>query len=248
MSAKFEIVSARTVENKDGQKKHVAYTILIRKDGSNDAYPVVIERRYTDFLELYRSLRQNYPPLTSQISFPRKVLLGNFAPDVIKSRSCSFESLLKIISSNERLRDSAGLKVFLTGQEEKQAKKCLESKRYNQARPLLENIFRLLSKIHTDRHPSVIIALCRLTACCNADPTALIEAEKYAELALKRFDGISDVDLLCYYVPLLQLCTHLWWALGRDKEVLESRLNTLKRHGHRVDGYPTLLESMLNFE
>lgn len=248
MCAKFEIVSARTVEGKDGQKKHVAYTILIRKDGTNDIYPIVIERRYTDFLELFKTLRQDYPRLTSQFSFPRKVILGNFAQDVIKARSISFEYFLKIVSLNERLRESLGLKSFLTGQEEKQAKKCLELKRYGQARPLLENIFRLLSKIHTDRHPSVIVALCRLIACCNADPTALVEAEKYAELALKRFDGVSDVDLLCYYVPLLQLCVHLWWALGRDKEGLESRLSTLKRHGHKVDGCPTLLESMMNLE
>lgn len=248
MCAKFEIVSARTVENKDGQKKHVAYTVLIRKDGPNDTYPVVIERRYTDFLELYKTLRQDYPHLTSQFSFPRKVIIGNFAPDVIKARSISFEYFLKLIASNERLRESLSLQSFLTGQEEKQAKKWLQSKRYSQARPLLENIFRLLSKIHTDRHPSVIIALCRLIACCNADPTALVEAEKYAELALKRFDGISDIDLLCYYVPLLQLCVHLWWALGRDKEALESRLSTLKCHGHKVDGCPALLESMMNVE
>lgn len=173
---------------------------------------------------------------------------GNFAPEVIKSRSCSFENFLRVIADNEKLRDSTSLQYFLIGQEEKQARKWLGNKRYSQARPVLENIFRLLNKIHTDRHPSVIIALCRLTACCNADPTALVDAEKYAELALRRFDGVSDVDLLYYYVPLLQLCVHLWWTLGRDKEALESRLFNLKLHGHRVDGCPALLDSMLSFE
>lgn len=77
MAAKFEVVSARTVHHKDGQKKYVAYRILIQKDGiRSDANPVIIERRYNDFLELYKTLRRNYPPLTVGITFPRKVILG----------------------------------------------------------------------------------------------------------------------------------------------------------------------------
>lgn len=164
---------------------------------------------------------------------------------MIKTRSYSFETFLRIVAENEKLRDSESLNLFLIGEEERKAQRCLESKQYSQAKPLLENIFRLLNKIHTDRHPSVITALCRLTACCNADPNSLGEAEKYAELALRRFDGISDVDLLQYYVPLLQLCVRLWCTIGRDKEALEGRLSTLKLHGHRVDGCPPLLEAML---
>ncbi|KAL0274044.1 UNVERIFIED_CONTAM: hypothetical protein PYX00_006570 [Menopon gallinae] len=249
MCTRFEVVSARTIDGKDGYKRHVAYTILIRKEGADDdPVPVVIERRYTDFLELYKALGQDHPALTSHIYFPRKVILGNFTADLIKLRSHSFQNFLKVVAGNEKLRESPGLKLFLTGHEEKQARKWLEAKSYGQAKPILENIFRLLSKVHTDRHPSVMIALCRLTACCSADPSSLVDAEKYAELALRRFEGVSDIDLLCYYVPLLQLCINLWWVLGRDKEALESRLSTLKRHGHRVDGCTPLLESMLSVD
>ena len=82
-----------------------------------------------------------------------------------------------------------------------------------QAAPLLENAFRLLNKLYTDRHPFVIIALCRLVACCAADTTEIRvggRAEKFAELALRRFEAVSDTDLLQFYVPLLQLCVHLW--------------------------------------
>lgn len=77
MCTKFEVVSARTIDGKDGYKRHVAYTILVRKDeGDDDPVPVVIERRYTDFLQLYKALGQDHPTLTSHIYFPRKVILG----------------------------------------------------------------------------------------------------------------------------------------------------------------------------
>lgn len=117
-----------------------------------------------------------------------------------------------------------------------------------QAAPLLENAFRLLNKLHTDRHPLVITALCRLVACCAADAHESCvggRAEKFAELALRRFEAVSDADLLKYYVPLLQLCVHLWWSLGKDKQPLVSRLEDLKMRGIRVDGLPSLLDAML---
>lgn len=144
--------------------------------------------------------------------------------------------------------DSVSFKKFLIGNDEKLAKKYLEAKKYWLAKPILEKNFWILNKIHTERHPAVIVALCRLAACCTADPTSLEEASKYAELALKRYDGISDVDLLYYYVPLLQMCCSLRRATGRDNETLESKLNSLKQRGHKVDGCPSLLESMLSIE
>lgn len=112
----------------------------------------------------------------------------------------------------------------------------------------MENAFRLLNKLYTDRHPYVIIALCRLVACCAADSHESRSggrAEKFAELALRRFEAVSDADLLRFYIPLLQLCVHLWWSLGKDKQPIMNRLEDLKLRGIRVDGLPSLLEAML---
>ncbi|KAK6622681.1 hypothetical protein RUM43_008523 [Polyplax serrata] len=248
MWTKFDIVSARTVDTKDGQK-YVVYSIKIYQEGGScDSQAIFVERRYTDFLELYNNLRQGYPMLTARISFPRKVLIGNFSSELIQSRVVSLENFLKVIAENVTLLDSVGFKSFLLGQDEVMAKRLLEAKKYSQAKPLLERNFKILNKIHTERHPTVIVALCRLAACCTADPTSLEDAAKYAELALRRFDGISDVDLLYYYVPLLQMCNHLWHVSGRNPETLELRLTNLRQRGHKVDGCPTLLESMLTVE
>ncbi|XP_067007297.2 sorting nexin-21 [Anabrus simplex] len=241
---KFEVVSARTVDQ-ENEKKHVAYTIMVRKDGAVlDPNPAVIERRYTDFLELYESLRREFPQLMAGVGFPKKVLLGNFAPGVISQRSASFESLLEYAASEQRLRDSPFLTEFLQGREQREARRWMEAERYDQAVPLLENNFRLLNKLHTDRHPAVMMALCRLVACSHADPTATA-SERYADLALCRYEAVSDADLLQFYVPLLQLCVRLWWTLGRDKRPLEARLSDLKRRGIKVDGCPSLLDALM---
>ncbi|KAK3915139.1 Sorting nexin-21 [Frankliniella fusca] len=247
-TVKFEIVSVRIVEE-TGQKKHVAYTINIRKDGETpDPHPAVIERRYSDFLDLFLGLRKEFPSLMSNVSFPRKVLIGNFGSVVIESRQKGFETLLKHATRNEKLNQSSTLAAFLQNAEQQEAQTWMIQQRYDLAVPLLENAFRLLNKLYTDRHPHVIIALCRLVACCAADTKESRpggRAEKFAELALRRFEAVSDADLLKYYIPLLQLSAHLWWTLGKDKQPLTNRLDDLKLRGIQVDGLPTLLEAML---
>ncbi|GLG95855.1 Uncharacterized protein GBIM_02735 [Gryllus bimaculatus] len=241
---KFEVVSARTVDL-ENEKKHVAYTVMVRKDGAvQDPHPAVIERRYTDFLELYESLKREFPTLMNNVTFPKKVILGNFAPGVISERSAGFEGLLEHAVREQKLRESSSLTEFLQGREQREARRWMETQRYDQAVPLLENSFRLLNKIHTDRHPAVMLALCQLVACSHADPTSATP-ERFADLALHRFEAVSDVDLLQFYVPLLQLCVRLWWTLGRDKRPLEARLNDLKRRGHKVDGCLSLLEAVM---
>ncbi|KAE8737854.1 hypothetical protein FOCC_FOCC016684 [Frankliniella occidentalis] len=251
-TVKFEIVSVRIVRIEAGQKKHVAYTISIRKDGETpDPHPAVIERRYSDFLDLFLALRKEFPTLMSNVSFPRKVLIGNFGPVVIESRQKGFEMLLKHTTKNEKLSQSANLAAFLQNAEQQEAQAWMIQQRYDLAIPLLENAFRLLNKLYTDRHPYVIIALCRLVACCVADTKESHlggRAEKFAELALRRFEAVSDADLLKYYIPLLQLCVHLWWTLGKDKQPLTNRLEDLKLRGIQVDGLPTLLEAMLEIK
>ncbi|XP_021925072.1 sorting nexin-21 isoform X3 [Zootermopsis nevadensis] len=241
---KFEVVSARTVDQ-NNEKKHVAYTVMVRKDGIQpDPNPAVIERRYSDFLELYESLRHEFPSLMTHLTFPKKVLLGNFAPGVISERSAGFEALLEHIITEEKLRESSCLTSFLQGREQREARQWMVAQRYDQAIPLLENSFRLLNKLYTDRHPVVMLTLCRLVASCNADPTTT-SAERFADLALRRYEAVSDADLLQFYVPLLQLCVRLWWSLGRDKRLLEARLEDLKRRGIKVDGCPTLLDALM---
>lgn len=74
---KVEIVSSRIVEGAESNKKFVAYMLQVRQQHSgttvNDKDPANVERRYTQFLDLYNGLKRDHPALLSSITFPRKV-------------------------------------------------------------------------------------------------------------------------------------------------------------------------------
>lgn len=76
---KFEIVSSRTVEGPESDKKFVAYMLQVRQDNKEsrlfDPDPANVERRYTHFLDLYNGLKKDHAGLLSGIVFPRKVHL-----------------------------------------------------------------------------------------------------------------------------------------------------------------------------
>lgn len=87
----------------------------------------------------------------------------------------------------------------------------------------------------------MILALCRLLACCFAS-NEVQNSQKWADLALYRFEGVSDSDLLELYVPLLQTCLKIWEQNGRNKEYIEEKLKKLQRDGVKVNECGTLIE------
>ncbi|RZF35937.1 hypothetical protein LSTR_LSTR008507 [Laodelphax striatellus] len=240
---KFDVVSSRIID-KDVDRKHVAYTIVVTNDSNEpDRNPCVIERRYTDFLELYSQLRHTFPNHFSSFIFPRKLFIGNFSPDSITTRRLAFESLLNLIVKQQVLKESSYFISFLQNRELLEAKEWIQSSRFDQAIPLVENSFRLLNKLHTDRHPAVLSCLCLLVACCDAYNHNC--ATSFAELALHRYEAVSDVDLLQFYVPLLNLCLQRYEDTARERAYVEERLASMKRRGINVAGHPTLLNIVM---
>lgn len=77
LNLKFEIVSSRTVDGVDKEKKFVAYMVQARQSKIIDPEPANVERRYTHFLDLYNGLKKEYPSLMNKITFPRKVSIIN---------------------------------------------------------------------------------------------------------------------------------------------------------------------------
>ena len=58
--------------------------------GRNSSEIGEIERRYSDFLTLYSTLRHDFPQLLANIPFPKKALMGNFTTEVIEARCHGF--------------------------------------------------------------------------------------------------------------------------------------------------------------
>lgn len=250
---KFEIVSSRTVEAVEKEKKFVAYMLQIRQDSTEsriiDPDPANVERRYTHFLDLYNGLKKEHPSLISNTSFPRKIVVGNFDPNLISTRCAAFESLLNLIASESRLRDAPAAIAFFQNVELKDARKLIDEEKFDQALSILETSFKLLNKVYTDRSRVVLSVLCRIVACAGSSGGALAgPVEKWAQLALRRYEAVSDSDLLLIYIPLLHTCISIWETLGRDKSQLVEELNALRRKGMKVDSVPSLMEAVDNLD
>ncbi|XP_060517274.1 sorting nexin-21 isoform X2 [Cylas formicarius] len=242
----FEIISTRIAEDSD--KKYVIYTLQVRFiSGTDDPNPSVIDRRYTDFLNLYNSLKRDYPSLMANVTFPKKVLTGNFDSELISQRSTYFESLLKHVCVESKLRTSAPLTIFMQEPELTKAKELLAKCEFDAAQKLLEENFKLLNKVFLDRSPVVLLALCRLVGCSVLIP-GMVNAKRWAELALYRYEGVSDSELLELYLPLLNACTKIWWMEGDMKTDLETRLNNLQRRGIKINSDVNLLEAINEVE
>lgn len=248
---RFEIPYARImppINEKESTtvKRYVAYDLNVRQESSRktDDTPVTIERRYTDFLQLHDELRKEHAALMATIPFPKKVFIGNFSSDLIAQRSAAFEAFLDHIVQHSALYEAPCFLHFLQDKELTRACQLLDERRNELAVPILEDSFRLLNKIFTDHSKCVLLTLCRLVAACTASPVPHPSAEKWAELALKRYDGVSDCFLLTLYTPLLQTCVHLWWQRGRDNQFLKDRLSSLEAKGIPVKTAKTLTQAI----
>lgn len=78
----------------------------------------------------------------------------------------------------------------------------------------------------------MLLSLCRLVGCYAVTPgTVNGSAERWATLALHRYEGVSDADLLMLYGPLLETCLKLWERNGKDWQLIKERLADMKRRG-----------------
>ncbi|XP_026327431.1 sorting nexin-20 isoform X2 [Hyposmocoma kahamanoa] len=210
--------------------------LQVRQDNKEsrlfDPDPANVERRYTHFLDLYNGLKKDHASLLSGIAFPRKIMMGNFEPNLISNRCSAFESLLDLIANESRLRESPAAISFFQDIELSEARRLIDENKFDQALSVLETSFRLLNKVYTDRSRVVLSVLCRIVACASASSNALAgPVERWAQLALRRYEAVSDSDLLLIYAPLLHSCISIWETLGRDKSKLVEELNSLRKRG-----------------
>lgn len=169
--------------------------------------------------------------------------MGNFSWEVVVERVVLFEQFLDVINNRGELHDSDHFLRFLQDQELERACRLLDERRSEAALPILENCFGCLNKIYMDRSNSVLLVLCRLVA-ASAHPIPAPDANKWADLALRRFDGVCDADLLQLYVPLIKACVYLFWKTGRDKSQLDEQLEGMRKRGINVKSGPTLQQAI----
>ncbi|KAH8349259.1 hypothetical protein KR067_007459 [Drosophila pandora] len=249
---RFDILLAHIMPP-DGEdvkvKRYVVYELTVSQDGEiQDTQPTKIERRYTDFRELYLALKRLHPAEMANKYFPSKVLVGNFKTELIGERSAAFEAFLTYVASQANLRESMEFLRFLQNDELSRACQFLDERRNENAIPILENCFRLLNKIYMNRSRPVLLILCRLVAACTSSPVPHHSAERWALLALNRFETLCDIDLLPLYIPLLHTCAHLWWQRGQDQKPITDRLNDMSKKGINIANTSTLMQAIHNID
>lgn len=242
----FYIQSARIYPQEDNAsaKKFVCYEIALDTPPQTiSQHSGSIFRRYTDFLQLYEGLRKDYGSLMQAVVFPKKCFMGNFSTEVVEERVLLFTDFLLAIMDRGELRDSSHFLRFLQDPELQRACRLLDERRSEEALPILENCFVLLNKVYTYRSKDVLLVLCRLVA-ASSHPIPSPDANKWADLALRRFEGVCDADLLQLYVPLIKACVYLFWKTGRDKTHLDTQLDGMRKRGINVKTGPTLSQAI----
>jgi len=252
---RFEVVTARVIET--GGKKHVAYTIMMKRVG-HEPHPAVIERRYSDFCFVYECiLRSFHPSILGDFMFPKKVLIGNFKAEVISERTDAFHKFLNLIANCDNLLYSDYFYSFLSSEEHNEAVSHLKLARYTEAIPLLESIFYVREKLLSVGSIHVLLCSCELVACLSADVTSGMidrnkrrqEAFAFAQVAAKSFDIVyqsTNADEVMVAeslrIPYLKLTLELATELGQDKKAYARQLSELRYAGVRIENSPTLLE------
>ncbi|XP_005096793.1 sorting nexin-21 [Aplysia californica] len=237
-SVTFEVISAEVI--REGRSGHVNYTILINphRETTRSTQTVVI-RRYSDFENLHQRLKKKFPPLMSNISFPRKILTGNFTSQTIAKRSTAFEQYLAHLFSHFEVRYSQEFMEFFLTDGYSNAVLCFLNKNFAAAIVAFEKTLPVLEKLYGDFHPYVCQCLCSLVSCyVSVDKPTMAHA--CVEVALKcccSEGSAADEDLR---VALMLTAIRLCWTLGKEKTELEKKVTALRQSGVDVNAMPDL--------
>lgn len=215
----FEIASARIEERK--VSKFVMYQIVVIQTGSFDSHKAILDRRYSDFERLHKSLLKAFREEIEDVTLPRKHLLGNFSEEMVSERRLALKEYLRLLYAIRCVRRSREFIDFLTQPELREAFGCLRAGQYPRALDILVRVLPLQEKL-TPHWPVLRVpALCALLL-CHRDLERPLEAFAAGERALQCLHARDNHH---YYVPLLDAMISLAYALGKDFAALKARLD-----------------------
>lgn len=214
----FEIASARIEERK--VSKFVMYQIVVIQTGSFDNTKAILERRYSDFQKLQKTLLKTFSEEIEDIAFPKKRLVGNFTQEMISERKLAFKEYLSQLYGIRCVRRSREFIDFLTRPELQEAFGCLRAGQYTKALDILVHAVPLQEKLAGHCPALVVPALCAQLV-CHRELERPLEAFAAGQRALELLHAREGHR---YYAPLLDAMIHLAYALGKDFVSLQERL------------------------
>lgn len=203
------------------------YCVVVLKTNTGiDKEQVSVERPFSDFAALYKSLKKDYCALLKDINFPGKVLgqKNNLNPGLIESRSMAFQTFLQTIYAHTEVRQHQAFREFFYLPGLRKATDHLIAGELDDALELYLNSLHLQVKL-CDKVREIIATLAAIVVVLETQDK-LEDAERYAMAALE----LAQHDYLCsYMIPLLDTTAKLMWKLQMDKKSIEKHLNRVQR-------------------
>ncbi|XP_032827183.1 sorting nexin-21-like [Petromyzon marinus] len=212
-SLTFEVVAANVVQ--ESGSKYVLYTVLVVTNGCLDDKKASINRRYSDFSHLHKTLlrsapanddksddnddnmryRRQFARQLSSVSFPSKKIAGNFTAVTIARRSRAFEQYLSHITQIPSVRGTPSLWAFFCLPDLKAGHSAIRGGDYDGALQSLTNALHLQEKIipppsHKWELPPTLSAM---AVCCQALGRRN-EAQGHCQRALQVMGSADDED------------------------------------------------------
>ncbi|XP_062583019.1 sorting nexin-21-like [Saccostrea cucullata] len=238
----FEVIKAEKVS--EGRSSFVRYTLSVSTEGEPEKTPGIIEKRYSDFSDLNTKLKKCFHKDMELISFPGKLVMGNFTDETIAQRSRAFEQFLTHIFTIDSLRFSDELKNFLYQERMQEGLESIHRGNFSHCVAVMEKYLPVQERVMGDQHSDVVCTLCVLSVCHQklGDREAALE---YAESALS---CINDDQTSPFLVPLLDHTIYLCWVLCREKSHLEARLGGLRDKGAKSEELLTVILNYTKFD
>ncbi|XP_071317912.1 sorting nexin-20 [Trachinotus anak] len=219
----FEIPSTRIIDQT--LSKYVVYEIVVMRSGSFDSRRVSVERRYSDFSRFHHKLLEEFSEELEEVLLPRKLLTGNFSPDVISERRLALQDYLAQLYSVRCVRHCPRFPSFFTEQEQRRAHSLLRAGQFQPALEQLQVVLEIQEKLLPWQSPTLIVpTLCALAVCYRD----LEQPEEAFAAAQRALPLVRRYGLKRYRASLLELLVDLGYELGRPVAQIQDELTALR--------------------
>lgn len=195
------------------------------RSGSFDSHRVSVERRYNDFAHFHHKLLEEFKEELEDVVLPRKLLKGNFSPEIISERRLSLQDYLAKLFATPCVRHSPLFPVFFTQQEQRQAHSLVRAGQFQQALLQLQTILQIQEKMLPWQKPTLTVPTLAALAVCHRDLEELGQAVAAAQRALP---PVRRYKLKHYRAALLELLVDLGYQLGHPVAQLQEELTVLR--------------------
>uniref|UniRef100_UPI0037E8F141 sorting nexin-20 isoform X2 n=1 Tax=Semicossyphus pulcher TaxID=241346 RepID=UPI0037E8F141 len=219
----FEIPTTRIIQQT--VSKHVVYEIVVMRSGSFDSHRVSVERRYSDFSRFHHQLQEEFNEELEEVVLPRKLLTGNFDPEIISERRLALQDYLAKLYAVRCVRHSPLFSEFFTEQEQRRAHSLLRAGQFQPAVEQLQAVLEIQEKLLPWQKATMLVPSLSALAVCYRD---LEEPEQAFAAAQRALPPVRRYGLKHYRAALLEMLLDVGYKLGRPVAQLQGELTVLR--------------------